>query len=225
MNHAAIAIDGPSGAGKSTLAKRLAKELGFLYLDTGAIYRTVGLHALRQGVDPGDETAVLALLPGLTVTTGYGPDGLQHMYRNGEDVTEAIREHQVSDAASKVSAIPGVRAYLLEMQRRAARESDVVMDGRDIGTVVLPEAQVKIFLTAQPEARARRRYDELLARGQQADYEQVLRDVIDRDWRDTHREVAPLKQAEDAILVDTTQLSLEESWQRLYEVVKERLSQ
>ncbi len=225
MNHAAIAIDGPSGAGKSTLAKRLAKELGFLYLDTGAIYRTVGLHALRQGVDPGDEAAVLALLPGLTVTTGYGPDGLQHMYRNGEDVTEAIREHQVSDAASKVSAIPGVRAYLLEMQRRAARESDVVMDGRDIGTVVLPQAQVKIFLTAQPEARARRRYDELLARGQQADYEQVLRDVIDRDWRDTHREVAPLKQAEDAILVDTTQLSLEESWQRLYEVVKERLSQ
>lgn len=225
MNHTAIAIDGPSGAGKSTLAKRLAKELGFLYLDTGAIYRTVGLHALRQGVDPGDEAAVLALLPGLTVTTGYGPDGLQHMYRNGEDVTEAIREHQVSDAASKVSAIPGVRAYLLEMQRRAARESDVVMDGRDIGTVVLPQAQVKIFLTAQPEARARRRYDELLARGQQADYEQVLRDVIDRDWRDTHREVAPLKQAEDAILVDTTQLSLEESWQRLYEVVKERLSQ
>lgn len=225
MNHAAIAIDGPSGAGKSTLAKRLAKELGFLYLDTGAIYRTVGLHALRQGVDPGDEAAVLALLPGLTVTTGYGPDGLQHMYRNGEDVTEAIREHQVSDAASKVSAIPGVRAYLLEMQRRAARESDVVMDGRDIGTVVLPEAQVKIFLTAQPEARARRRYDELLARGQQAYYEQVLRDVVDRDWRDTHREVAPLKQAEDAILVDTTQFSLEESWQRLYEVVKERLSQ
>lgn len=225
MNHAAIAIDGPSGAGKSTLAKRLAKELGFLYLDTGAIYRTVGLHALRQGVDPGDEAAVLALLPGLTVTTGYGLDGLQHMYRNGEDVTEAIRQHQVSDAASKVSAIPGVRAYLLEMQRRAARESDVVMDGRDIGTVVLPEAQVKIFLTAQPEARARRRYDELLARGQQADYEQVLRDVIDRDWRDTHRDVAPLKLAEDAILVDTTQLSLEESWQRLYEVVKERLSQ
>ena len=223
MNYAAIAIDGPSGAGKSTLAKRLAKELNFLYLDTGAIYRTVGLHALREGVDPGDEEAVLALLPSLTVTTGYGEDGLQHMYRNGEDVTQAIREHQVSDAASKVSAIPGVRAYLLEMQRQTAREHNVVMDGRDIGTVVLPDAKVKIFLTAQPEARAHRRYDELLERGQQAVYEQILQDVIDRDYRYTHRDVAPLKQAEDAILVDTTELSLEESWQRLYEVVKERL--
>ena len=224
MNYAAIAIDGPSGAGKSTMAKRLAQELGFLYLDTGAIYRTVGLHALRQGVNPGDEEAVLALLPSLTVTTGYGEDGLQHMYRNGEDVTQAIREHQVSDAASKVSAIPGVRAYLLEMQRQTAREHNVVMDGRDIGTVVLPDAKVKIFLTAQPEARARRRYDELLERGQQAIYEQILQDVIDRDYRDTHREVAPLKQAEDAVLVDTTELSLEESWQKLYEVVQERLT-
>ena len=225
MNYAAIAIDGPSGAGKSTMAKRLAQELGFLYLDTGAIYRTVGLHALREGVDPGAKEAVLALLPSLTVTTGYGEDGLQHMYRNGEDVTQAIREHQVSDAASKVSAIPGVRAYLLDMQRQTAREHNVVMDGRDIGTVVLPDAKVKIFLTAQPEARARRRYDELIERGQRAVYEQILQDVIDRDYRDTHRDVAPLKQAEDAVLVDTTELSLEESWQKLYEVVKERLAQ
>ncbi len=224
MSFRAIAIDGPSGAGKSTLAKRLAQGLGFLYLDTGAIYRTVGLYALRQGVAPGDEAAVLALLPSLTVTTAYAQDGLQHMYLNGEDVTEAIRQHQVSDAASQVSAIPGVRAYLLEMQRRFARENDVVMDGRDIGTVVLPDAQLKIFLTAQPEARARRRYDELIARGQQADYEQVLRDVMDRDWRDTHRDIAPLRQAEDAVAVDTTQLTLEESWERLFQIAKERLS-
>ena len=223
MSHIAIAIDGPSGAGKSTMAKRLAKELGFLYLDTGAIYRTVGLYALRQGVAPGDESGVLALLPALTITTDYAEDGLQHMYLNGEDVTGAIREHQVSDAASQVSAIPGVRAYLLDMQRRFAREFNVVMDGRDIGTVVLPDAPIKIFLTAQPEARARRRYDELIERGQEAVYEQVLQDVIDRDYRDSHREVAPLKQAEDAVLVDTTELSLEESWQLLFDVVKERL--
>lgn len=223
MSFYAIAIDGPSGAGKSTMAKRLAKNLGFLYVDTGAIYRTVGLSALRQGVSPGDAPAVLALLPALTITTDYASDGLQHMYLNGEDVTEAIRQHEVSDAASQVSAIPGVRDYLLDMQRRFARENNVVMDGRDIGTVVLPEARVKIFLTAQPEARARRRFDELTKRGQQAVYEQVLQDVIDRDYRDSHRSTAPLKQAEDAVEVDTTHLSLEESLERLFQLVKERL--
>lgn len=223
MSFYAIAIDGPSGAGKSTMAKRLAKDLGFLYVDTGAIYRTVGLSALRQGVSPGDAPAVLALLPALTITTDYASDGLQHMYLNGEDVTEAIRQHEVSDAASQVSAIPGVRDYLLDMQRRFARENNVVMDGRDIGTVVLPEARVKIFLTAQPEARARRRFDELTKRGQQAVYEQVLQDVIDRDYRDSHRSAAPLKQAEDAVEVDTTHLSLEESLERLFQLVKERL--
>lgn len=223
MSFYAIAIDGPSGAGKSTMAKRLAKDLGFLYVDTGAIYRTVGLSALRRGVSPGDAPAVLALLPSLTITTDYASDGLQHMYLNGEDVTEAIRQHEVSNAASQVSAIPGVRDYLLDMQRRFARENNVVMDGRDIGTVVLPEARVKIFLTAQPEARARRRFDELTKRGQQAVYEQVLQDVIDRDYRDSHRSTAPLKQAEDAVEVDTTHLSLEESLERLFQLVKERL--
>lgn len=223
MSFYAIAIDGPSGAGKSTMAKRLAKDLGFLYVDTGAIYRTVGLSALRQGVSPGDAPAVLALLPALTITTDYASDGLQHMYLNGEDVTEAIRQHEVSDAASQVSAIPGVRDYLLDMQRRFARENNVVMDGRDIGTVVLPEARVKIFLTAQPEARARRRFDELTKRGQQAVYEQVLQDVIDRDYRDSHRSAAPLKRAQDAVEVDTTHLSLEESLERLFQLVKERL--
>lgn len=224
MTHRAIAIDGPSGAGKSTLAKAAAKELGFLYVDTGAIYRTVGLAALRQGLSPSDETAVPAMLPQLVITTGYGSDGLQHMYLQGEDVTEAIRQHAVSDAASRVSAIPAVRDYLLEMQRRFAAEHDVVMDGRDIGTVVLPDAQVKIFLTAAPEARARRRCDELLARGQEADFDTILADVKARDHRDTHRAAAPLRQAEDAVLLDTTQLDLEGSLARLLSIIKERLA-
>lgn len=224
MTHCAIAIDGPSGAGKSTLAKAAAKELGFLYVDTGAIYRTVGLAALRRDLSPSDETAVPAMLPQLVITTGYGSDGLQHMYLQGEDVTEAIRQHAVSDAASRVSAIPAVRDYLLEMQRRFAAEHDVVMDGRDIGTVVLPDAQVKIFLTAAPEARARRRFDELLARGQTADYATVLADVEARDYRDSHRATAPLTQAADAVLLDTTDLSFEESRSRLLTLVKEKLS-
>ena len=224
MNHRAIAIDGPSGAGKSTMAKAIAKELGFLYVDTGAIYRTVGLACLERNIAPDDERAVLPLLPTLTITSGYGEDGLQHMYLQGEDVTEAIRQHAVSDAASKASAIPGVRDYLLEMQRRFASEFDVVMDGRDIGTVVLPEADVKIFLTADPRDRAQRRYEELLQRGQQADYETVLADVEARDYRDTHRATAPLKQAEDAVLLDTTGLPLEESHRRLLTLVKEKLS-
>lgn len=225
MSFYAIAIDGPSGAGKSTLAKALARELGYLYVDTGAIYRTVGLQALRQGIDPAAAEEVLALLPSLTITTGYAEDGLQHMYLCGEDVTQAIREHRVSDAASKVSAIPGVRDYLLEMQRRFARENSVVMDGRDIGTVVLPGAQVKVFLTASPEIRARRRFDELESRGQSAVYEEILQDVIDRDYRDSHRSVAPLKPAPDADTVDTTQLDLDQSLERLLSLVKERLEQ
>ncbi len=223
MTYRAIAIDGPSGAGKSTLAKRLAKELGFLYVDTGAIYRTVGLAALRQGVAPGDEAGVLPLLPSLAITTAYADDGLQHMYLQGEDVTEAIRQHAVSDAASQVSAIPGVRDFLLEMQRRFALEHNVIMDGRDIGTVVLPGAALKVFLTAQPEVRARRRYEELLARGQQAEYASVLQDVLDRDWRDSHRAAAPLRQARDAVVVDTTDLDLDGSFGALIDLAKERL--
>lgn len=224
MTHRAIAIDGPSGAGKSTLAKAISKELGFLYVDTGAIYRTVGLAALRRDISPSDEAAVLALLPTLEINMGYGEDGLQHMYLQGEDVTEAIRQHTVSDAASQVSAISGVRDYLLEMQRRFAAEYDVVMDGRDIGTVVLPNAQVKIFLTAAPEDRARRRYEELLARGQAADYDTVLADVEARDYRDTHRAAAPLSQAADAVRLDTTGFSFEESRKCLLTLIKEKLS-
>lgn len=218
-----IAIDGPSGAGKSTLAKRLAEALGYVYVDTGAIYRTVGLFALRRGVDCADGPGVAALLPELQVELTYDADGLQHMWLNGEDVTAAIREHQVSACASAVSAIPAVRDFLLEMQRRTARSHSVVMDGRDIGTRVLPDADVKIFLTAAPEARARRRYKELLQRGQEADYGTVLRDVIARDEQDTHRAASPLRQAEDAVLVDTTQLTFEESFQRLLALAEEKV--
>lgn len=223
MNYRSIAIDGPSGAGKSTLAKRLAQELGFLYVDTGAIYRTVGLAGLRQGIDLSDAVQVAAILPQLTITMGYGKDGLQRMYLNGEDVTAAIRQNEVSACASKVAAIPVVRDFLMEMQRKTAREHSVIMDGRDIGTVVLPDADLKIYLTAAPEARAKRRYQELLERGQQADFEQVLREVIERDRRDTERETAPLKQAEDAVLADTTELDLEGSFQLLLGLIRERL--
>ena len=166
MEHKSIALDGPSGAGKSTLAKLLAKALGFLYVDTGAIYRTVGLAASRRGIPLEDARAVEAILPQLEIGMSYGDDGLQHMYLNGEDVTEAIRRNEVSRYASQVSAIPAVRTYLLEMQRKLAREHDVIMDGRDIGTVVLPQADLKIFLTATAQDRARRRYEELLERGQ-----------------------------------------------------------
>lgn len=223
MNHRSIAIDGPSGAGKSTLAKRLAQELGFLYVDTGAIYRTVGLAALRRGIDLSDAAQVAAVLPQLTITMGYGEDGLQHMRLDGEDVTAAIRENEISACASKVAAIPAVRDFLMEMQRKAAREHDVIMDGRDIGTVVLPRADLKIYLTAAPEARAERRYRELLERGQQANFDQVLREVVERDRRDTEREAAPLRQAEDAVLADTTGLDLEGSFQLLLGIIRERL--
>lgn len=212
MKFRSIAIDGPSGAGKSTLAKQLAQTLGFLYVDTGAIYRTVGLSARRRGIDPSDAVMMAAMLPELSITMGYGEDGLQHMFLDGEDVTGAIRENEISIYASKAASIPAVRAFLLEMQRRTALEHDTIMDGRDIGTVVLPQADVKIFLTAAPEARAQRRYKELLERGQQADFDQVLQEVIERDRRDMERETAPLRQAEDAVLADTTGLDLEEAF-------------
>ena len=220
MNERSIAIDGPSGAGKSTFAKALAKELNYLYVDTGAVYRTVGLSVFRQGIDPADWLAVEAVLPMLKIDMGYGEDGLQRMFLNGEDVTEAIRRHEVSDYASKVSAIPAVRTFLLEMQRKLARENDVIMDGRDIGTVVLPDAGLKIFLTADVEDRAKRRHLELQQRGQQVEYEVVLRDVKMRDKQDTERETAPLRRADDAILVDTTGVDLAGSMQLLRDAVR-----
>ena len=225
MKYKSIAVDGPSGAGKSTLAKQLAEALGFLYVDTGAIYRTVGLYALRSGISPDDVPAIIALLDQISVDLRYGEDGLQHMYLGGEDVTQEIRRHEVSRWASCVSAIPEVRAFLLQMQRSMAKRQNVVMDGRDIGTVVIPDADVKIFLTASPQARAHRRHAELLARGQECDPEKVLADIVERDQKDSSRSAAPLKQAEGAILVDTTEISLEQSLQVLLELVKERFGQ
>ena len=224
MLEKSIAIDGPAGAGKSTLARALARELGYFDVDTGAIYRTVALRARRAGADPSDPAQVVPLLKGLDITMDYGPDGEQRMFLDGEDVSRAIRENEISGLASKVSAIPEVRAFLLDFQRRQAREHDVVMDGRDIGTVVLPGARVKVFLTAAPEARARRRLLELEQRGQKADFDTVLSEILRRDEQDRTRPIAPLRQAEDAVLLDTTSLNLAESLQALLAIVKERIA-
>ena len=218
-----IAIDGPSGAGKSTLAKALAARLGFLYVDTGAIYRTVGLYVARQGGDCEDPQQVLPRLPELQLSLTYGADGLQHMLLAGEDVTQAIRENQVSRYASQVSAYPAVRAFLLEMQRNLARTHDVIMDGRDIGTVVLPQADLKIFLTASVEERARRRCRELQARGAQVDLATIQAEIAQRDYADSHRSAAPLRKAADAVVVDTSQMDREESLAALITLAKERL--
>lgn len=218
-----VAIDGPSGAGKSTLARSVAARLNFLYVDTGAIYRTIGYAVWRKGIDPRDRSAVVAALPDLAIRLTYGADGLQHMELNGMDVTAEIRLPEVSRYASLVSAYPEVRAYLLEMQRQLARENSVVMDGRDIGTVVLPHAQLKVFLTASAQERARRRVRQLEESGQAADYEAILRDIQQRDYQDSHREVAPLRPAEDAVLVDTSQDSFARSVERLVGLVRERL--
>ena len=222
MSLISVAIDGPAGAGKSTIARKVAQELGCLYVDTGAIYRTVGLYALRKGANTKNEGEVVPLLEELKVEMQVESDGIQHMYLNGEDVTAQIREPEISRYASAVSALPPVRAFLLDMQRELARTRSVVMDGRDIGTVVLPDATVKIFLTASPEVRAMRRWKELREKGNTDTYEEVLRDVIQRDYDDSHRAIAPLRQAEDAVLADTSELDLEESIQLLLNIVKER---
>ena len=205
-----VAIDGPSGAGKSSLAKRLAADMGFTYVDTGAMYRSIGLYAVRQGKDPHDAAAVEALLPQIHLDTKL-EEGTQHFYLNGEDVSSAIRAEEIGMAASAVAAIPAVAA-----------SRDVLMDGRDIGTVVLPNATVKIFLTATPEARAERRYKELLMKGEKHDYQNVLADVRARDYQDTHRAAAPLRQAEDAVLVDTSELNFDQSFEALKKVIQDR---
>ena len=222
MKMVSIAIDGPSGAGKSTLARSAAAELGYLYVDTGAIYRTIGYYAHANHIDPKDEQAVASALPQVRVELTYGDDGLQHMLLNGHDVTKEIRLPEISVGASAVSAHPGVRAFLLEMQRELARTHNVIMDGRDIGTVVLPDADVKIFLTASPEARARRRMLELEQRGTPEPYEKILKEIEQRDWDDSHRATAPLRQAEDAVLLDTTELNFEESREALLKLIRER---
>jgi cytidylate kinase len=217
-----IAIDGPSGAGKSSLSRRIAGEMGYIYVDTGALYRTVGLAALRAGADTKSEQAVAALLPGTSVALRY-VGGEQRVFLGGEDVSAAIREEEVSMAASDVSAHPATRAFLLETQRRLARENNAIMDGRDIGTVVLPNANVKIFLTASVDDRAMRRYKQLLQDGKQADFETVKADVERRDYNDSHRAAAPLKQAEDAVLVDTTGFEMEQSLALLLRTIRQKL--
>ena len=224
MGHMAIAIDGPSGAGKSTLARMAAKELGYIYVDTGALYRTVGLYALRHGADVHDEQTVAALLPEIRVEMRYDGAGVQRMVLNGEDVSDLIRTPEVSMAASAVSALGPVRAFLLDTQRDMARRYDVIMDGRDIGTVVLPEANVKIFLTASARERARRRWRELREKGMDVALEDVLRDVETRDKNDSGRALAPLRPAEDAVMCDTTELDLEASLELILDTVKKRQS-
>lgn len=223
VKHYSIAIDGPSGAGKSTLARSTADHLHYLYVDTGAIYRTIGYMAWKEGVDPKEEAAVLALLPRVKVELTYGEDGLQHMLLNGKDVTKEIRLPEISLYASAVSAHPGVRAFLLGMQRELARTHDVIMDGRDIGTVVLPQADVKVFLTASPEVRARRRCLELEQRGTPQPFDQILKDIEQRDWNDSHRAAAPLKQAPDAVVLDTTELNFQQSEEALLQIIKEKI--
>ena len=218
-----IAIDGPSGAGKSTIAKRLAATLGFVYVDTGALYRTVGYAAVQAGVDCHDTDAVTALLPAISVELTH-VDGVQRVLLNGEDVSDFIRTPEISMAASAVSAIPSVRAFLFETQQDMARRHNVIMDGRDIGTVVLPDAQVKIFLSASAEARAQRRYKELIEKGEKVTFEDVLEDMKQRDYNDSHRALAPLKPAPGAVMVDTTDMTLEESVAYMERCVKEKLS-
>ena len=205
-----IAIDGPAGAGKSTIAKRLAKELGYYYVDTGAIYRTVAYFLDLLGISPKDVDNVNRYIDELTIGIEYDEDGLQHMIMNGMDVTGEIRTQDISQKASLVSAHAVVRDVLLDMQRDVAKNHNVIMDGRDIGTVVLPKADVKIFLTADPEVRAKRRYDELIAKGQKANLDVILKEIKQRDYQDTHREVAPLKMARDSIKVDTSAMDIDQ---------------
>ena len=217
-----IAIDGPAGAGKSTIARKAAAELGFIYVDTGALYRSVAYYCLSKGADVSVPENVEKLLPGITPELRF-IEGVQHVFVNGKDVSDRIRTPEVSMAASKVSAIPAVRAFLFELQQKIARENNVIMDGRDIGTVVLPNADLKIFLTASPEARADRRFKELKDKPDAPTYEQVLADIIKRDHDDSTRAVSPLKQAENAVLCDTTEFSLEQSVEMIIGMIKKLL--
>ncbi len=219
--YTAVAIDGPVGAGKSTIARECAKRLGFIYVDTGAMYRGIGLYCDDTGIDISDDNAVERALSDITLEIKL-EDGTQHIILNGKDVSEDIRRPHISMAASKVSAIPAVRQFLLELQRSFADNNNVIMDGRDIGTVVLPNAQVKIYLTADDEIRAKRRYDELIAKGEQVAYEDVLADLRQRDYNDMNRAVAPLKQADDAVLADTSGLDFDGSVALVENIIKSR---
>lgn len=219
----AIAIDGPAGAGKSTIARLAAKELGFIYVDTGALYRAIGLAASRRGYTAENKTEIIAMLGSIKVELAFNDRQEQIVLLDGEDVSGFIRTPEISMMASAVSAIPEVRAFLLDLQRNMAHTNNVIMDGRDIGTVVLPDAKIKIFLSASPECRARRRYDELIAKGMDVKYEDILNDVIARDYADSHREIAPLKPADEAILVDTSGEDLETSVNKLMTIMREQL--
>ena len=218
----AVAIDGPAGAGKSTIARAAAAQMGFVYVDTGALYRTIGLAVCRRGIDGTDVPGIRTTLPEIQVGLTY-QDGAQHVLLDGEDVSDAIRTPQISTYASQVSSVPEVRAYLLDLQRDLARRQSVIMDGRDIGTVILPDAKVKIFLTASPEKRAARRCAELREKGQDVTVEGILADMERRDALDASRAVAPLKQAEDAVLVDTSDLTLEQSIEAVLTVIRDKM--
>ena len=219
----AIAIDGPAGAGKSTIARKVAAELSIIYVDTGAMYRAIGAYAIRKGMDTKDAPAVAALLPEISLELTYSEEQGQRIFLNGEDVSSEIRLPEMGMAASNVSTIPEVRAFLLEQQRGMAKRQSVIMDGRDIGTVVLPDAEVKIFLTASAEERARRRWKEFSEKGLPDTYEEILADVIRRDEQDMNRPIAPLKQADDAILLDSTALNFAETVEKVKEIIKERV--
>lgn len=217
-----IAIDGPSGAGKSTISRKAAEKFGFIYVDTGAIYRTIGLATKIRGVSLDDTAAVIELLPTLEIELKYNDAGEQHMYLDGNDVSRDIRLPEVSMLASKVSAIPAVREFLIDMQRGMAEKYDVIMDGRDIGTVILPNADLKIFLTADVRDRARRRYEELRAKGMEKPFDEVLAELEKRDEQDTQRAAAPLKAADDAVLLDTSGNTLEESIDEVCRLISEK---
>ena len=216
-----VAIDGPAGAGKSTIAKLVSKELGFIYIDTGALYRSIGYFVLKNGGVIDNSESVVSFLPKIEVELKF-IDGVQHVFVNGEDVSDKIRTEEVSQAASKVSAIPKVREFLLELQRSFAKKYNVVMDGRDIGTVVLPNANVKIFLTASAEVRANRRYKEQIERGLDVDYDSILNDIKERDFRDENREIAPLKCAEDGVYLDSSDFSIEQNVAAVLKIIKEK---
>ncbi len=219
-----IAIDGPSGAGKSTIARLVAARLGFMYIDTGALYRSVGVAALKRGFDPGDEKKVEQMLPTIRVTLGF-VDGIQHVYVNDEDVSVQIRLPEASMAASAVSALPAVRRFLFGLQQDLAASHNCVMDGRDIGTVVLPDAEVKIFLTASPEVRAQRRYRELIEKGNEVNFDTLLKEIIQRDYNDSHRAVAPLKKADDAVEIDSSEMTLDEVTEQILAIVHQKIGE
>ena len=217
-----VAVDGPAGAGKSTISRAAAKELGFIYVDTGALYRAVGVYALRNGIGTKDSENIEKALKNIVVELKFVGD-VQHVFLNGEDVSTEIITPEASMAASDVSAIPFVRAFLFDLQRDIAKKNNCLMDGRDIGTVVLPDAKIKIFLTASAEERAKRRYKELVEKGAKDTYEEVLADLEKRDYQDSHREIAPLKPAEDSVIVDTSDYNFDEAKNIIVNIIKERI--